>query len=203
MSKKFHKYTCDEILYIKNNCTDITSKDLTEKFNKHFSLNLSKQKILATIRRYKMKSRLINTGRFLKNKPPFNKGKKTGVKPKNGFKKGHLPPSYKPVGSEKIDKCGFIVVKIADPNIWKLKHHFIYERFNGIKIKKGEKIIFLDGDRKNFNIDNLILLTNSEQITLAKMNIDMNNCDIDIMKSYILIAKIKSIIRKLSNSKYN
>lgn len=194
MKYTYHNYTDEEITYLSNNCIDITLKDLTDKFNKKFNLNQSKDKIASVLRRHKIKRKLITT-RFKKNRIPWNKGKKTGRAPTNGFKKNHLPPSYKPLGSEKINRDGFLMVKVADPNCWRLKHHIIYEKHHGTKIKRGDKIIFLDGDKNNFNVDNLFLLSNSEQIVLAKR--DMISDNVDIMKSYVLLAKISIAIRKL------
>ena len=71
-----------------------------------------------------------------------------------------------PVGSERKTK-GYILVKIAEPNVWKEKHRIIYEKYLG-EIPAGHKIMFLDGKKTNCNIENLRLVKNSEEIYINK-----------------------------------
>ena len=72
-------------------------------------------------------------------------------------KAGIYEPSF-PIGSECTEK-GFVFVKISDKTgktrkDWMQKHRLIWEQAHG-KLKKGETVLFLDGDRTNFNLDNL------------------------------------------------
>lgn len=88
------------------------------------------------------------------------------------FKKGNLPHNNKPIGSEMIDKDGFVRVKVTNKgNInerWKLKHYIIYEQHHPDKeIFKTDRIIFLDGNKRNFDIYNLELVTIKEQVSLS------------------------------------
>lgn len=62
----------------------------------------------------------------------------------------------KPVGSERLDKDGYIRV-VVDGGKERLKHHLVWEREN-VPVKPDEVLIFLDGDRKNCEIENLFLL---------------------------------------------
>lgn len=91
---------------------------------------------------------------------PPNKGKKgicaAGCE-RTWFQKGHIPANYRPVGSERVNADGYIEVKVADPNKWKLKHRVVWESVNG-KIPKGSIIIFRDNDKSNTDIDNLLLI---------------------------------------------
>ena len=114
----------------------------------------------------------MNTGRtgyFEKGNISYNKGRKgicaEGCK-KTWFKKGHIPKNYRPIGSERITKDGYIEVKIADPNKWKLKHRVIWEQAKG-KVPHGYAIIFKDGNKLNTDIDNLMLVSRK---VLAVMN---------------------------------
>ena len=43
------------------------------------------------------------------------------------FAKGNVPPNHRPVGSERISKDGYIEVKVAEPNKWRLKQRVVYE----------------------------------------------------------------------------
>lgn len=87
----------------------------------------------------------------------WNKGMKYqpgGRARETQFKPGHMPKQWRPVGSERIDRDGYTSVKTAEPRTWTLKHRLIYEREHG-PIGKNEIVIFLDGDRQNFDLDNL------------------------------------------------
>lgn len=79
------------------------------------------------------------------------------------FKKGSTPHNHRPVGSERIDKDGYIMVKVSEPRKWKLKHRVIWEGSNG-PIPKGANIQFKDGNRKNIHLENLYLITREDQM---------------------------------------
>lgn len=111
---------------------------------------------------------------FKKGHTPWNKGLKGWQKnkPEHLFKKRHLPRTAKPIGSEKIDKDGYVRTKISNDGsrykVWKLKHHLIYKKYHpDVEIEKDDRIIFLDGNNRNFDIDNLVLVSRREQISLA------------------------------------
>lgn len=105
-------------------------------------------------------------GRFYKGQQSWNKGKKLGIKGRMAetmFKPGRRPHNYLPVGSEIIDGEGYHKVKVADPKTWKFKHRLIWEEHNG-EIPKGGIVVFVDGDRDNLDIGNLMMLTRKEQV---------------------------------------
>lgn len=60
-----------------------------------------------------------------------------------------------PIGFERLDKDGYILVKIAYPRVEKRKQFIEWEKYNAPTDKKTECLIFLDGDKTNCNIDNL------------------------------------------------
>src|SRR5699024_2507694 len=91
---------------------------------------------------------------------------------KGWFKKGDIPSNYRPVGSERIDnKDGYIVVKVSDEGIyqkrWRHKHVVEWEKHNG-KVPKDHVIAFLDGDKMNTGIDNLVLLSRRDLVFMNK-----------------------------------
>lgn len=92
--------------------------------------------------------------------------------PVNGYEKGHRPDSWMPVGSE-VENGGYVYVKVSDiPNVpqtenWKRKQVLIWEQANG-PVPEGHNIIFLDGNRRNFDIGNLMLVSDSELGHLCK-----------------------------------
>lgn len=110
-------------------------------------------------------------GQFKKGLIPHNKGKKlsdaTKAKlAKTMFKSGDRPHNALPVGAESEDKVGYLMVKIAEPNVWRYKHHIAY----GEPVPKGHKVIFLDGNKYNFESGNLQLVSNAELMQKNTMN---------------------------------
>jgi hypothetical protein len=110
--------------------------------------------------------------RFPKGHVPMNKGKKQSdymtkeqiaKTAKTRFKKGNRPHNYKPVGSRRITRDGYIEVKVKDPNKWKLLHRIVWEQHNG-KIPSGMNVQFIDGNRKNCSIENLYLISRADQL---------------------------------------
>ena len=110
--------------------------------------------------------------RFQKGHVPDNKGKK--VSPETYaklhptmFKKGHRPINHREVGSERINVDGYIEVKVAEPNRWKVKHRVIWEQHNGA-IPRGFNVQFKNHNPLDCRIENLYLISRSEQ--MAKEN---------------------------------
>ena len=109
-------------------------------------------------------------GQFKKGMTPHNKGKKlsdaTKVKlAKTMFKSGNRPHNTLQVGTETQDKDGYVMVKVAEPNVWQYKHHVAY----GEPVPTGHKVIFLDGNKYNFESDNLQLVSNAELMSKNTM----------------------------------
>lgn len=103
------------------------------------------------------------SGQFKKGLIPHNKGKKlsdaTKAKlAKTMFKQGNVPHNTLPIGSESEDKDGYLIVKIAEPSVWQYKHHIAY----GETVPNGHKVIFIDGNKRNFDKSNLQLVSNAE-----------------------------------------
>lgn len=68
----------------------------------------------------------------------------------------------RPIGSEQVKK-GYVRVKVAMPDVWRFKHHVVWEQSHGETLKAGERVIFLDGDNRNFAPENLERITAAEQ----------------------------------------
>jgi hypothetical protein len=113
--------------------------------------------------------------RFKKGQVPPNKGKKWSEfmstegmsnSKKTTFKKGTVPPNYKPVGSERIDKDGYLMVKVREGlRGWDLKHRHVY-RLNFGEIPKGYNVEFIDRNKLNCEPSNLVLRTRVENMKI-------------------------------------
>ena len=106
--------------------------------------------------------------RFHKGHIPTNKGKK--VSPEmyermraTMFKKGRINENKREVGSERVNVYGYIEIKVAEPNRWRLKHRIIWEQHNGI-IPEGCNVQFKNHNTLDCRIENLYLISKSEQM---------------------------------------
>jgi hypothetical protein len=169
----WHRYSDEEIKFLEDNVEEISVKELTDKFNKKFNLNQS----LLSIHAIKFRHELYN-------------------KIKGGFKKGNDPWNAKEIMCERIT-AGYVYIKVKDPDEWVLKHRYIYEQKYG-KIPKGCNVIFADGDKTNFNLDNLILVKNELNGIMAKKRLYFSNAEltktgINIAKMLLKLEKIKKV----------
>lgn len=93
-----------------------------------------------------------------------------------------------PVGTEYIKPDGMVLVKTGK-NKWEYKQRHIYEKYHNIKLPTNVMVIFLDGDRNNFNIDNLRAVSTAVYNTaknkhLISKNKDVNNTALTLAELY-------------------
>ena len=174
--------------FIRENTYGTVSKELTDMVNQTFGTSYTP----GQIKTYKSNNGLKSgiDARFKKGHIPPNKGKKGVCAPgceKTWFKKGNVPVNKKPVGSERVDRDGYTLVKVAEPRTWKLKHRLVWEEHYG-KVPRDHAIMFLDGDKTNFDISNLRLVTRNELKTINKNNLKFNNKE--LTETGLLIAKL-------------
>lgn len=163
-----HKYTDEEKAFMEEFVPGHSYAEIQKAFIERFGWEITIGQVNAYIGNHH-----LNTGRtgcFEKGHVPSNKGKKMSAdvyeKAKDTmFKKGHMPHNYRPVGSERVNRDGYIEVKTKDPKTWKLKHRIVWEAVNG-KIPRDSIIIFRDGDRQNVSIDNLLMIKKSVNAVL-------------------------------------
>lgn len=174
-------FSDEQIKFIKDNVKGRTNKELTDLINKKFKTSFSHLQIKNFKRNNKLSSGL--TGRFEKGNVPPNKGTKGKYNVggnRTSFKKGHVAANNLPVGSERMRKGDYLYVKVQDGHKnknWKPKHQVIYEKYYG-PVPKGSKVIFADGNKNNFDIDNLILVTKSELLIMNRKGYIRNNSEI-------------------------
>ncbi|WP_275347497.1 HNH endonuclease signature motif containing protein [Xenorhabdus bovienii] len=134
--------------------------ELTARFNQHFVVNRSNEAINGLRKRLGL--RTGRSGQFCKGHRPFNAGTKGLSKPNAGsFKKDQAAWNKRNVGAERVNVYGYTELKVAEPNIWRPKHHVIWEKHHG-KRPKGTILTFKDGNTQNCQIDNLLMLTHKE-----------------------------------------
>lgn len=114
----------------------------------------------------------IGTGHFKPGQTPWNAGKKgwqAGGRSKDTqFKPGEKPSNtWRPVGAERTSKDGILYRKVADtghkPTDWRAVHVIAWEAHNG-PLPARHIVIFKDGNRANFEPDNLQAITRADNM---------------------------------------
>lgn len=176
-----HNYTPEEREFIERSYLGRKSADLAQMFNAEFGTDLSRGQIKAYLTNHNLRNGVVC--RFPKGHVPANKGKKMSAEvyaraSATMFKKGHVPVNHKPVGSERIDsKDGYHLVKVAEPNKWRLKHVILWEQHNG-PVPKGHKIVFANQNKDDIRIDNLILASDAQMAVVNKRRLLNSNRDL-------------------------
>lgn len=185
--------------FIEANHVGIGPKEMTELLNKTFKTSYAHKQLTAYYRNHSLDSGL--KGYFQKGHVPVNKGTK-GVYGVGGnrtsFKKGHKSHNWVPIGSERISKDDYVQVKIQDGKRqynWRGKHILIWEQHNG-PLPKGHAVLFGDGDKRNFNINNLLLVSRAQLARLNQNGLIQN--DADLTRTGIVIA---DVIQKIADAK--
>lgn len=174
------KYPKEVAEYILQNYKGTGHRAMAAMLNEKFGTEYTHTQIKSYYSNHKLNSGL--SGRFEKGSIPANKGKKMSREhyaksAPTMFKKGNIPVNYRPVGSERVTKDGYIEIKVADPNKWRLKHLVVWENFNG-PLPKGRAVLFLDGNKQNTDISNLRLMTRSEILIMNRQGLKSNDPEI-------------------------
>ena len=194
-------WTEEVIEFMKCNYKGKDNIELAELLNKKFNMNTNGDRVCNVkanlIRRYGINLRTgINRGCIQKGNIPMNKGKKWNEymtkeqqekARKTCYKKGNIPINHKEVGSERISVDGYWEVKIAEPNKWDSKHRVIYKQHYG-DIPDGYKVIFADGNKNNFDLSNLLLVSSAEELHMNRRKLRFE--DKDLTESGLNLVKV-------------
>lgn len=206
------KWTAERKEWLYNYSLGHTSKEVAEEFFNTFGLRLTSSAVQAACNRYNFSGRLKNTGMFVKGLIPHNLGKKMSEVTKNKlvasgnplFAKGANRTKYteRPLYSERVDRDGYTYVKVpynslclkqrnTDGTGWMLKHHKVWiDNGNPTFDKKKYALVFIDGNRRNFDINNLKLVSRA---TLSRMSKARRWSDISsVNNSYLLLSEVET-----------
>lgn len=182
------KYSKERIDFIAENIQGRPFKDLTNMFNARFGTHLKASAMKSLAMKYGFRNGR-GPVKFKKGQTPWNKGKK-GVNfggKETQFKPGQKPWNYKPVGTEGVNKNGYVEIKVSDSQKWKRKHRVIWEEANG-PVPKGHTVIFADGNRQNITLDNLLLVSLKELVIMNQRG--LISADAELTKTGVTIADI-------------
>lgn len=184
--------------YINQNYKGVSHAEMARRLNEIYGTQYTRRQIRAYYGNYGLNSGL--DGKFPKGHVPPNKGKKGYCSPgseKGWFKNGERPTNFKEIGSERIDRQGYTLVKIKNPSTWRFKHRLLWEKERG-KIPDGMKLVFKDGDKSNITLENLELVSKYEALILNRKNLIHENPEISEVG--INIAKVYGALNDRKNS---
>jgi hypothetical protein len=200
------KWKPHEIELLKQHYSDSTIHELMQMLNKtsgaiynqaYFN-KLKKSVVYEENRRLQdIKNLKKNTlTRFKKGQTPWNKNVK-GYMGENAtsFKKGQLPHNTRSEGETRKDKDGFVLVKIAHRK-WIRKHRIIWEQSNG-EIPKGYVIRIKDGNKENYSLDNMELITRADNMLLNTVH----RFPTELKQTIKLLKKLKKKINEKQDSR--
>jgi hypothetical protein len=147
-----------------------------------------------------------NISKFVKGQVPFNKGKKITEfmnaeaiekLKQTQFKKGQIPHNVKTDGviTIRADKIGhkYQYIRIAN-NKWELYQRVVYEKHFG-KIPADCNIRFKDGNAMNCEIENLQLITKTENMAMNTIQ----RFPPELIETIKLSHKLNKLILKKQN----
>ncbi len=187
----------EQIAYFKRVYVEHSAETALAMLNAEFGIDVRLKQIRSFCKNHGITSG--RTGQFKKGHVPFHTGTKGLVKPNSGsFKKGQQPHNHQPVGAERINSEGYHYIKVAEPTVWRCKHHILWEQHNGI-IPKNHIVRFIDGNRDNITIENLMLISQT-------MNSILNNYyrfmdfEPEALPTVILMARLQEKSNQLKRA---
>ena len=226
MKAKPQAWSNEEVEYLKLITPGNSYKEITRMMNEKFGTTRTEKGVSSTIKRFELKNGI--DARFQKNHDSFNKGvpMASWMSPESMERikatqfqrggKGQKRGRDRKPGEERVSKGGYIEVRLdhhkrvwnydnghVASRWWEFKHVLIWEEHHKQKVPDGHVVIFTDGNNRNFDIDNLILVSRNELLKLNqnklifKGNTELTKTGINIAK--LMIAKNK---RRNKNEKH-
>lgn len=193
--------------YIRSIARGRTTEEVAQMTAEHFGIEFS----VSACRAYK-KNHDITSGldcRFKKGNVPANKGKKMSPEAyvksaPTMFKKGSIPANHMEIGEYTHTSDGYLIQKVQETGTqwerFEMVHRRIWEEHNG-PIPEGKKVSFLDGNKDNCNIENLVLLDNAENLEMNRSGLRFDNTD--YTEAGVAVAKLKVASRRRQKSGVN
>lgn len=193
-----------------NESTDSIAADMGRSTSSIYarvaSLGLHKSDSYAAPQAERNSARLVQLGmqhQFQAGLVPWNAGRRFvsgGRSIETRFKPGQKPHTWRPIGTERLTKEGYLERKVRDTcvtkNDYKPVHHIVWEEA-GREIPPGHVLSFKDGNKRNFAIENLELLTRKQ--LMARNTI--HNYGPEVAQLAQLRGAIKRQINRLEGKK--
>lgn len=180
-------------------------EEIAKAVSDHFGIDFS----ASQCRAYKKNHDIVSgiDCRFGKGHIPANKGKKMSPEQYEKckatmFKKGNVPANHMKVGEYTHTTDGYLVRKVQENGTQRERfeyvHRKVWEEHNGT-IPEGKMVSFLDGDKDNCDIENLVLVDMSENLELNRTKMRFDNAE--LTKVGVTVAKVRVAARKKKKEK--
>lgn len=200
-----HKYPDGMDEYIRSIAEGKETGEIAKAVSEHFGIEFSDSQCRAYKKNHNIVSGL--DCRFKKGHEPANKGKKMSPEQYEKckatmFGKGNVPANHMEVGEYTHTTDGYLVRKVKEQGIqrerFEFVHRKVWEEHNG-PIPEGKMVSFLDGNKDNCDIENLMLIDNKENMELNRSNLRFSNAE--FTKAGVAIAKVKIAARQRRGKK--
>ncbi|PIE15904.1 MAG: HNH endonuclease [Rhodobacterales bacterium] len=199
-------YSKAELVWLKERA-DLSRRELHAEFCAAFGRDdISFENLRALMKRKGWHTG--RTGRFEKGRVPVNKGKTGCCAPgsekgwfQTGERRGVAARLYKPVGTERLSKNGYVKRKIHDglplQSRWRAVHLIRWEEING-PVPKGHCLKCLDGDKANTDPSNWLAIPRA---LLPRLNgrwctLSYDDAEPELKPYILAVAKLQHAARK-------
>jgi hypothetical protein len=158
-------YTKEEIAFVKKTLKGRSYLETLKMFNEKYSLSLTLRQFITLAYKHKLRNGI---GKYKPGNIPFRKGKK--------FPRKHHP-AYKPIGTERTT-VGYVEIKTGRMT-WTRKGQVLWKKAHG-KIPKNHIVCFADGDKSNFDLNNLLLVSRGEHGVMNKNGLRSSDRDLTV-----------------------
>ena len=199
------KYPEGKEQYIRSIAKGKKSGEIAKAVSEHFGIEFTESNCRAYKRNHKISSGI--DCRFKKGNEPANKGKAMGREQyakcqATMFHKGDIPANHMEVGEYTHTTDGYLIRKVQEKGTQRERfeyvHRKVWEEHNG-PIPDGKMVSFLDGNKDNCDIDNLVLLDNKENLEMNRSNLRFSNAE--FTKVGVTVAKLKVAARQRKGRK--
>lgn len=192
--------------FVRDNSWGVSSREMADMVNEKFGTDFTQTMMKQFRQRHGIKSGC--TGWFQKGHPPGTKGKTLEEICKGDpeklariraaqFRKGEPPMNELPVGTVVVNSYGYKIRKRAMEGTqwerWEFLHRAVWEENHG-PIPDDMVVTFLDSNKLNCDISNLVLVTKAENCVLTRMG--LRSEDPDLTEAGISVVRLKQAIRE-------
>lgn len=191
-----HVWTKEQLGWLRENYRSMSRKQLAAAVRDEFKIDVTYAQVVAALRNHKITCG--RTGRFEPGQKAWNDGVKGSI-PVNrtSFAKGRTPHNTRHLWHERVNVDGYVEIQVPETNPhtgykhrYRHKHVWLWEQFHGSKVPAGHVVIFKDGNSRNFDQDNLVLVTRSE---LLAMNLHgYKTAPEELKPSIMALAKVEA-----------
>lgn len=166
--------------FVRDNSWGVSSAEMSRMIKEKFDFDYSPTAVKQFRQRWGIRSGV--TGWYQKGHPPGTKGKtleeickgdpdKLARVKATQYKKGQKPQNELPLGTITKTTNGYVIRKKAMEGSfedrWEYMHRVVWEEHHG-PVPDGSMIIFKDGNKENYDISNLMLISRSITGAMAK-----------------------------------